>query len=278
MSKKTALNKEGWTRRSEDWGRTTSPDRPSRYEVEIYEDYIQKIAKKSKKRIKALILGATPELRDMLAKYNADVTLADINLDMVKAMEPLLEYSDGKEKVVISNWLDIPLKSNYFDVVLCDHGVCHIPFEKWDAFFAEQARLLKKGGHLIKNIVTLEQSEMRDVEEMVDAFKNNIFTREDKYYYHWACIMGLNNCDGKLYLKSFGEYNNQLGGFLKKKVITKRQFEFLKTPWYEFKASFPPKEVVDAVVSKSFVIKSIRFSTINRALTCHQIYFGQVRK
>jgi len=278
MPKKPVLNKEGWTKISEEWGRVMSPDRPSRYEIEIYEDYIQKIVNKSKKKVRALILGATPELRDLLAKYDIDVTIVDINSDMINAMSQLLEYSNGQEKVVVSNWLEIPLKSDSFDVVLCDHGVCHIPFEKWEAFFAEQARLLKKGGHLIKNIVTLEQNETRDVQDMVDTFKNNVFTREDKNYYYWSCIIGLADFEGKKHLKNFQDFDDQLEAFFTKKVITKKQFEFLKTFWCGFRATFPPKEVVDSVVSKSFVIKSIRSSSANRALTCYKIYFGQAKK
>ncbi|MFA7209208.1 MAG: class I SAM-dependent methyltransferase [Parcubacteria group bacterium] len=278
MSKKPVLNKEGWTRVSEEWGRVMSPDRPSRYEIEIYEDYIRKIVQKSKKKIKALILGATPELRDLLATYDIDVTIVDINSDMIKAMDQLLEYSDGKEKTVVSNWLEIPLESDSFDVVLCDHGVCHIPFEKWEAFFAEQARLLKKGGHLIKNVVTVEKNETLGADDMIAAFKNNIFTRDDKNYYYWSCIIGMDDFEGKQHLKNFQDLDDQLKKFLKGGVITKKQFDFLKTFWHGFKATFPPKEVVDDIISRSFIIKSIRSSAANRALTCYKIYFGQAKK
>ncbi|MDP1833475.1 MAG: class I SAM-dependent methyltransferase [Candidatus Moranbacteria bacterium] len=278
MSKKPVLNKKGWTSISEEWGRVMSPDRPSRYEIEIYEDYIQKIVNKSKKKIQALILGATPELRDLLAKYDVDVTIVDINSDMINAMDQLLEYSDGKEKVVVSNWLEIPLRSDSFDVILCDHGVCHIPFEKWGAFFAEQARLLKKDGHLIKNVVTVEKNETLDVDDMIAAFKNNIFTRDDKNYYYWSCIIGMKDFEGKQHLKNFQDFDDQLEKFIKGGIITKKQFDFLKTFWHGFRATFPPKEVVDDIISRSFIIKSIRNSAANRALTCYKIYFGQVKK
>lgn len=278
MTKKPVLNKEVWNAYSIGWAKDIAPGRPSTYEIDIYEDYVRKIVGRSKNKTKALVLGATPELRDMLAKYKIDVTLADINPNMFAAMDQLLEYSDGREKRILSSWLDIPLKDNLFDMILCDQGIHHIPFEKWDDFFQEQARLLKKGGHLIKGIVTVEQNEVLDVKETVADFKKHGFSREDKYYYNYRCFPGLKDIEGKLYFKHLQDLNIELKKFKDKKVITEKELRFLETPWGDFKVIFPPKEAVDKAFGKRFGIKSIRNSFINNVLTCHKIYFGQVKK
>ena len=62
----------------------TVPSRISSDEVEKYREWLKEI-NKDKKPLKALVLGATPELRDALTEFGYLLYSIDINLDMFLA-------------------------------------------------------------------------------------------------------------------------------------------------------------------------------------------------
>ena len=101
MKKKLTLNKKFWTKVAQEWKKLKPPERPSKKEIAIYEKHLQEILWARKKRkIKAIIFGATPEIRDLLAKHKIfDVTIVDINPNMVRAMQELLKISKAKERI-----------------------------------------------------------------------------------------------------------------------------------------------------------------------------------
>ena len=126
----------------------TAPGRPTEDEKRIFLHYIKKTGIK---RPKALVLGATPELRDVLAKANADVTLIDINKKMIDEMTKLRKIR-SRERKVVGDWLDMPFEDRKFDIVMGDLVQGNIPRSKKDAFMKEIARVLKKEGYLISRI------------------------------------------------------------------------------------------------------------------------------
>jgi SAM-dependent methyltransferase len=275
----TTKNSKIWAKEmSKIWAVGTSPERPCFEELAIYEDYLQKIISKRGKKIRALLLGATPELRDLLAKNKIETVCADINPDMVKAMNDLLEFSDGKEKIIITDWLNISEKFGKFDVILGDHFLHWIPFEKWDDFFENKKKLLKKNGFIIVNTVTVEENEFLTVEKMLEIFKNKkFFTREEKFYYTYLAIFGLEDIAKNLkYTKRIKDYNSQLDALKKQGKINFKEYKILSCPWVDsLNPVMPPKSEVDKIFNKHFTLKSIRVSYFNLAVSCHKIYFAQ---
>src|SRR3989344_5540770 len=73
------------------WGQLTSPARPTKDELRIIKEYLKSIRDVSKKGKGMLILGATPEFRDIGHELGFNVTLIDINPKMVKAMRFLMK-------------------------------------------------------------------------------------------------------------------------------------------------------------------------------------------
>src|SRR5215467_8440148 len=65
-----------------------------------------------------LVLGATPELRAMLADFpGVRVTIIDCVLPMIQAMTALVDAESLNEIWIRGDWLTAPLPSHYFDVV-----------------------------------------------------------------------------------------------------------------------------------------------------------------
>ena len=156
------------------WQKITSPTRPTLKEIKTYEKF--GLSNLKKKEADVLILGATPEIRDMLAKYkNAQVCLIDINLEAILAMTFLMKNKKAKENEVWmrANWLKAPLPKNYFDLIYGDFVICNVPFRSQDKFLKNISRWLKPNGLFISKILGFKP-EYQDLslKEFCDMFKN----------------------------------------------------------------------------------------------------------
>lgn len=140
------------------WQLHKSPSRPSRIDIKIYENFLRKL----KNFKKVLILGSTPELRDLAHKYNKQVVIIDISLIMMQAMSELMRYKSKIEKEiwVKANWLDNILAENYFDIVIGDLVVENIPFKLQGKFCQKISSLLKREGYFIVREVFLSDKNL----------------------------------------------------------------------------------------------------------------------
>ncbi len=133
-----------WSKIAEKWlTYFKPPSRPSIQEVKTYHKWLKSYAPKSKK---ALVLGATPELLDILSEEHIESDLIDINKEMVQAMTAITKDPAAKRGVTIGNWLEMPFKDNTYDLVLGDAVVPNVPYESRHQFIREIKRILKPDG------------------------------------------------------------------------------------------------------------------------------------
>ena len=123
-----------------------APGAPSKSDLMIYRRYWHQIFGKEI-GVKALVLGSTPQLRDLLYELRAEVTIIDINFEMSLAMTELLKKAKPDREVWIkANWLNNPLADNYFDVILGDVVLENVPTPLQPKFFQQLRKILKPGG------------------------------------------------------------------------------------------------------------------------------------
>jgi SAM-dependent methyltransferase len=140
------------------WGGVKSPWRPSKKEILFFKNFIKKLLNK-KKYLEVLILGSTPEFRDMLfGLRGVKVTLIDLNLTAKKGMDQLCRISDKKEKLIIGDWLKMNhlLPHHYFDVVMNDEGFENVDLKKHDLLYCNIAKALKPDGYFLSGRACLE--------------------------------------------------------------------------------------------------------------------------
>jgi len=156
------------------WNKIGPPWRPSEKEIKWWGKKSTGLKKRNKK-LKALVLGSTPEIRDMLAKNKIDTTLLDANRSMYEAMNKLTKRRNKKEKLVIGNWLDMDkvLGKNKFDFVIGDAPHCNLAFKTWPRFFEGLYNVLKPGGYFMVGSITLEFSERQTVDDLLKKYKKN---------------------------------------------------------------------------------------------------------
>lgn len=138
------------------WSNHPAPIRPSANVIDLYRCFLKEVLKqdsqKSPKNI--LILGSTPELRDLVAEVkNVSIYVADISFQMPAAMLRLTKHVDPlSENWIRCNWLELPFPEHFFDIVLGDLVLQQVPPESESALLEKVASLIKKEGAFISRL------------------------------------------------------------------------------------------------------------------------------
>jgi len=162
-----------WKQIANTWKLLTPPWRPSRVNLRDYKEFLQKTIG-GVKNPKVLILGATPEIRDLLSKFkNIEVTLVDYNMEMILAMNELVKKDNTKNEIwVKSDWLNVPLKEKYFDAVIGDYITTNIHAKNLNQLLKKINVLLKPNGRFISRILYYNPNEaLIDFEKIVNKYK-----------------------------------------------------------------------------------------------------------
>ena len=148
-----------WEGQTDFWDNNPSPIRPSQDDIDIYCKFLQRI--REKKRI--LILGSTPELRDLLVKeVGVTIYLADFSYQMPAAMLKFTQHVDPLKEVWIkANWLELPFPENFFDVILGDLILQQFPPDLELSFLKKMHLFLKEDGAFIGRFHFLDDAMRR---------------------------------------------------------------------------------------------------------------------
>lgn len=134
-----------------------------------YEELLLKSVE-GKKTFRACVLGATPELRDMVLHHGGELTTVDISEEMVEKYTRLMAQAGSpNEKIIIGSWLDIGLPDNYFDVVLGDGVSNNVGYGEQEKFFSEIKRILAPGGWMIVREGVNNSGRQRRTVQEIDA-------------------------------------------------------------------------------------------------------------
>lgn len=175
MSNKNLIKKEIWVEMLGLWPFFEAPTRPSKLDLKIWERELgQQLHEKRK--INVLILGATPEIRDLFAKHHVAVNLIDVSPNMVNGLAKLMKYKKRrKEEVFIDNWLNIKkiFPANRFDLVLGHSFLNNIPWKFYPNLLRAIRMVLKKDGHLLIVTPTLGNFKKISVGGVVRLYQKN---------------------------------------------------------------------------------------------------------
>ncbi|ATL88574.1 class I SAM-dependent methyltransferase [Streptomyces malaysiensis subsp. malaysiensis] len=202
-----------WQSMLQRWAKYAPPGRPSPLDVENFRDRLLLAVEQAADRTGAtperpaqvLVLGATPELRSMLAGLpQVRVTLIDYLLPMLQAMTELLTTPAPDETWVKGDWITAPLPERYFDAVLSDLVLANLPHERQRALVERVHRLLKPGGRWINRIDCVdENSRFLELEELLERYiSDEPPTQSDICFLR--CAAGLRHWDQETGFQSWG--------------------------------------------------------------------------
>ncbi len=157
-------------------GEGTSAPNPA--EIEVYERYVSEHVK-NKQNPRALVLGATPELRDSAIKYSCETVAVDISRSVRIYLTSRMRFQHSPlNKSIHGDWLEMEqfFEPESFDIVLADASLNNVPPEgNWNVLTIIK-KLLKKGGIFVtRNLVVPEKRITRtpdDISAEYNAGKN----------------------------------------------------------------------------------------------------------
>lgn len=163
-----------WKKIAENWSKFGDGNHPSLGNIKEYEKFFLKVTTGIQKP-RVIVYGATPRLRDMLKRHNADVTVFDVNKEMIEAMTELMEESHEDETWIDGDWLNPPaaLEQGSYHIIFGDQIKSNVSFEKQPTLYEEMASLLVPGGHHITKLTSrLPQTKHYDVEELIATYEH----------------------------------------------------------------------------------------------------------
>lgn len=148
-----------WEANSRRWGEVASPLRPSIGDKRIYEDLAGTTLQGT-----VLVLGATPEIRDLVAPCAAKVVLVDQSPAMLAKMsEKLLVANPLNEVWIKADWCKAPLARRSIDLVIGDMVWWVMSVEKQRVLCDAIAEFLKPEGRFVSRFrVTDPENKRRD--------------------------------------------------------------------------------------------------------------------
>ncbi len=155
-----------WERQIDSWDQMISPIRPSKGDCKIYQDYLGR--KEGTERV--LILGSTPEIRDLVAQFpKSKIYVADFSHQMISGMLKFTRHANPAREIWIKDdWLSLFLPERSFDVIIGDLVLQQISPENEKVFLKKVSSLLKKDGIFISRFHFIsERFRNKTIEEIV---------------------------------------------------------------------------------------------------------------
>lgn len=149
------------------------PGRPCPDQIKSWEKIIKKLLPLGGQ---ALILGATPELRDLALKNNFFTWAIDYDRLMMRGMTKLMKYADAKkEKRIVADWREIKLPKNYFDLIMADASLNNVLSASGNQKVLKliERSLKIEGICLMRNLVALSIKKPKNIEYWYNLIKNN---------------------------------------------------------------------------------------------------------
>lgn len=261
---KKGLNTNWSQKEAESRAKRSASSAPTPSELKNYRQLLQK-ALKGKKSPWVLVLGATPELRDLAIRLGATTVGVDISQYMLEAMNKVMKYKDSPKNLMAKvDWLKLDelFQESSFDVVLADASLNNVPPEGHDQVLKNVNLLLKPGGFFTtRNYVYLPDKPKDSFEQLQKKYN------QGKLDWLWVTIHAgqYTKWQKKVYNPKtkkliFGKVLDLFFELIKQKKFKMRKFDIEKLKNVEFHAhkaihiSFPIKEW-NKMVEKYFVIK-----------------------
>jgi len=149
-----------WNYNAGKWPFVGSPWRPSDGDIAIYRKSLEARYIQS-----AAVFGATPEIRDFLAKLKlaSKPTIVDSSADMLSSMSKLLKIASPiNETCVKADWCEAPLPAELFDVVIGDMIWWVVSVEKQERLSATIKRILRPNGLFVSRFRIRDEGKVLD--------------------------------------------------------------------------------------------------------------------
>ena len=271
------MNKKDWTKRWKEvsnwWGKIDPPWTPSLGEFRIYKSFFNQIVDFKNKNRKMLILGATALLRELGDKYGYQITLIDINPEMVKEQSKLLDHKIKGERFIKGDWrkMDKIFKEEKFDLIVGDHAIINVPFKDWDKVYQNIQKLLKPNGRIFWAATVYNQKKYIHVKDIIENYrpsKSDI----DKFFRIYK-LFGNPKFHDKNYGFHFGRADRAIEQLGEKKGLISKQINEIKLNLGDWTSVMLPQKKFEEFTKKYFKIVDRKCDKSHLFFKYQQLYF-----
>ncbi|MCD6590961.1 MAG: class I SAM-dependent methyltransferase [Candidatus Aenigmarchaeota archaeon] len=131
---------------------------PTESELKLFEKYFSSsVAGKTNPRV--MIIGASPELRDIVAKMKLRATVVAQNFEIIKRASSLMKRKGKKETWLQGDLTKLPLREKHYDIIISDTVTFADLLKK--NYLKRLRELLKKNGSVILRAMVLRKNEKK---------------------------------------------------------------------------------------------------------------------
>ncbi len=259
------------------------PFRPSSEEMKCYENHLNTV--NDKKRI--LLLGSTPELRDLLAQYYhvSKIYLCDFSWKMLEEMTKELKNADQEKEIWIkADWTDIALPQNFFDVIIGDLVFMQLPPDQISSFLKKISVLLSEGGiFIVRSRCRKEfrRSAKELIQDTINEYRDGDLNKAvTSLLWELYDVCTKNNdtiIDTERAAEAIREYAKETGSAHPLLSLTLKKIQrTAKKDTFRWHWTFPFEDDLSNLINESFLIKGVQ-TYVNNRTSYYPIFFLEKR-
>ncbi|MBS3121761.1 class I SAM-dependent methyltransferase [Candidatus Woesearchaeota archaeon] len=250
------------------------PRVPTSAELKFYENYLKEAKNLSDEKItflrksagerkelekNALILGATPELRDLVLDSGFNCYSVELNKDVAEKLSEIMNNKGHpRDKVIIGDWLEMDKKKkffDFFDIVLGDGSFINLATKEDNEKLARiLSKVIVKGGYFVtRQVVWTDKFKPMQKNKLIEAFRKKEICWQDLFIelrfwtYKKEC---LNN---KTYQYDAKKNFELINTDFKKGLLNKEEYELLTTFRNNIiNTIYPEKEFISLIEKNNF--------------------------
>jgi len=228
-----------------------------------------------------LVLGATPELRDLGLKLGCEVTFVDANLDMILKMNQLVAVQNRTREIMIKgNWLSVPLAHNYYHFVVSDVSLNNLDYKGMQKMVRVLHDLLLQEGHIsLKEVMLSDGFECNTFKENLSRYRRGNFALND-FYLRARFNTFWKQCYEKS-TKRFapGPVFDNFKCFYAEGVLSKKEFYDLYQFYNLISHTILQKSELEKLLGRYFTIRGVsQTDSDTHDFYPMKIFFGKVKK
>lgn len=165
------------------WNTYLPPIRPYLEELLIIKQQITEFITNNSLKPKVLILGSTPELRDILYEFDIQPTVIDYRKENYMVMSELLNKK-GVDRFVEMNWLDMAFDKE-FDIILSEAAFNVVPYNTIKELYKRIYKSLKDDGLLIAKNWVRFSNVCPSLDKLIKEYRS---CNKNIGFYSYTCI------------------------------------------------------------------------------------------
>jgi len=238
------------------WKKYLPPIRPAPEELAIFGRLLERELQNKRSNITVLILGSTPELRDLVLSHHLVPTVVDYSEANYLALTTLMAQR-GKEHFVNQNWPNMEIGET-FDVILSEAASTVVSCKMNDRFFERMHAHLKPDGVMLAKTWVRPNNQRPDMIALIADYRERL---SHKDFYSAICLpLFVHFYDYEKEVVAVRYMSAQMKDLHDRGVITDSEWETIHRHEYKkvtLELYIPYIDDIRTLMSKHFYIEDI---------------------